>query len=415
MISPRKILKCLDEHWQVIEALIGRSNLGSFSFQDVQALIKRFNPTYSSEQIFKEAQRLLQAEVFIPLAKSSQLELNRAVLEFAEYLLQEHNLGMAEDIQSRIHELNRLARKLELAAKGRDASELKRFIWQMDERIREVVKHFAKNETAILNLVDKAKADERNLSLARRYSAVMEAFDDYIEPMLQLIDINGPFQATIAGLEALLSEQISTLEISGGLSHEKELLLQLRTRLLDMNQIGRESLSRSADSLMPLREELRKNTLLARNTSAVLGLMRKKGIDLTLSQLPVVIASDSQRFSLGSANQLTSYMAELADYQQAEYQLPTQQDERVAPNLQLPDYDSVLSKARSSGSITNLARWLDDSYPNLALDELLYLYQALSREDGLALNHNDQAVELTLQQHKLTLYPFSQEAKADAS
>lgn len=415
MISPRKILKCLDEHWQVIEALIGRSNLGSFSFQDVQALIKRFNSGYSSEQIFKEAQRLLQAEVFIPLAKSSQLELNRAVLEFAEYLLQEHNLGMAEDIQSRIHELNRLARKLELAAKGRDASELKRFIWQMDERIREVVKHFAKNETAILNLVDKAKADERNLSLARRYSAVMEAFDDYIEPMLQLIDINGPFQATIAGLEALLSEQISALEISGGLSHEKELLLQLRTRLLDMNQIGRESLSRSADALMPLREELRKNTLLARNASAVLGLMRKKGIDLTLSQLPVVIASDSQRFSLGSANQLTSYMAELADYQQAEYQLPTQQDERVAPNLQLPDYDSVLSKARSSGSITNLARWLDESYPNLALDELLYLYQALSREDGLALNHYDQAVELTLQQHKLTLYPFSQEAKADAS
>lgn len=415
MISPRKILKCLDEHWQVIEALIGRSNLGSFSFQDVQALIKRFNPGYSSEQIFKEAQRLLQAEVFIPLAKSSQLELNRAVLEFAEYLLQEHNLGMAEDIQSRIHELNRLARKLELAAKGRDASELKRFIWQMDERIREVVKHFAKNETAILNLVDKAKADELNLSLARRYSAVMEAFDDYIEPMLQLIDINGPFQATIAGLEALLSEQISTLEISGGLSHEKELLLQLRTRLLDMNQIGRESLSRSADALMPLREELRKNTLLARNASAVLGLMRKKGIYLTLSQLPVVIASDSQRFSLGSANQLTSYMAELADYQQAEYQLPTQQDERVAPNLQLPDYDSVLSKARSSGTIRNLARWLDDSYPNLALDELLYLYQALSREDGLALDHNDQAVELTLQQHKLTLYPFSQEAKADAS
>ena len=57
----------------------------------------------------------------IPLAKSSQLELNRAVLEFAEYLLQEHNLGMAEDIQSRIHELNRLARKLELAACAPDA------------------------------------------------------------------------------------------------------------------------------------------------------------------------------------------------------------------------------------------------------------------------------------------------------
>ena len=406
MISPRKILKCLDEHWQVIEALIGRSNMGSFSFQDVQALIKRFNPGYSSEQVFKEAQRLLQAEVFIPLAKSSQLELNRAVLEFAEYLLQEHNLGMAEDIQSRIHELNRLARKLELAAKGRDASELKRFIWQMDERIREVVKHFAKNETAILNLVDKAKADERNLSLARRYSAVMEAFDDYIEPMLQLIDINGPFQATIAGLEALLSEQIGVLEISGGLSHEKELLLQLRTRLLDMNQIGREALIRSTDVLMPLREELRKNTLISRNASALLAHLRKKGLEPTLEQLVPKFSSDHQKFSLGSANQITSYMAELVDYQDDNYQLPDAVDSQPGANIRVPDLQDVLKSARTQKSNTDLSKWLAHSYPQLPVDELLFLYQELSRAPALKLEHQDDVSEMEVNGFRLRLHPF---------
>ena len=75
MLSAKKIIKCLDDHWPVLETLVGRSTLGSFSFQDVQALIQRHSPGLSSEQVFKEAQRLLQHEVLIPLAKSSQLEL----------------------------------------------------------------------------------------------------------------------------------------------------------------------------------------------------------------------------------------------------------------------------------------------------------------------------------------------------
>ncbi len=47
----------------------------NFSFQDVQHLILRHNNGMSSEQVFREAQRFLQLEILIPLAKSSQLEL----------------------------------------------------------------------------------------------------------------------------------------------------------------------------------------------------------------------------------------------------------------------------------------------------------------------------------------------------
>ncbi len=88
MIAPRKIIRCLDEHWTVIEQLVERSVSGNFSFQDVQHLILRHNSGMSSEQVFREAQRFLQLEILIPLAKSSQLELNRSVLEFAQQLMQ---------------------------------------------------------------------------------------------------------------------------------------------------------------------------------------------------------------------------------------------------------------------------------------------------------------------------------------
>ncbi len=193
------------------------------------------------------------------------------MLEFAQQLMQEQQLGLATDIESRILELKRLSERMQEAAHSRDSSELRRFSRVMDERIREVLKHFGQNESAILSLVERAKTDEGKLSLARRYAAVMDAFDDYIDPVLALVDINGPFQKTVSDVEAMLSALLQTIEITGTLNTEKETLIQLRTRLIEMNQVGRESLSRCADLLMPLRDELRRNTLLSRNASFLLG------------------------------------------------------------------------------------------------------------------------------------------------
>jgi hypothetical protein len=406
MLSARKILKCLDEYWPVLEALARRSQLQSFSFQDVQALFQRNFSQLSSEQIFREAQKLLQSEILIPQAKSSQLELNRSVLEFIQFLTQEHGLGTVGDIQSRIDELDRLKARLSAAAKQKDVAEMRRFIRLMDERVREVVKHFRKNETAIMHLVEKAKADDSPLSLQRRYAAVMEAFDEYIEPVLQMIDIAGPFQKSMYALEQTLSDLIHWIEDTGFLSQDKEPLIQLRTRLLDMNQIGRESLTRSTDVLMPLREEIRKNTLISRNASLVLATLRKRGLEPMMEQLVAKFSSDHQKFSLGSANQITSYMAELVDYEDENYQLPESIDQGLPDNIRVPDLKDVLKTAKQQKANTDLSRWLADSYPQLPVDELLFLYQELSRAPVLNLHHQEQSSCLEVNGYRLTLHPF---------
>lgn len=406
MLSARKILRCLDDYWPVLEALATRSQLYSFSFFDVQALFQRYFPQLSSEQGFREAQKLLTQEILIPQAKSSQLELNRAVLEFIQFLTQEHTLGTVGDIESRINELNRLRARLDQSVRQKDVYEMRRFVRLMDERIREVVKHFRRNEAAIMHLVEQAKADDGQLSLARRYAAVMEAFDEYIEPVLQMIDIKGPFQLQIDELEHTLSELIGFIEDTGFLQGDKEPLIQLRTRLLDMNQIGRESLTRSTDVLMPLREELRKNTLISRNASLVLATLRKQGFEPLLEQLVPKFSSDHQKFSLGSANQIVSYMAELVDYEDENYQLPDSVDSQPGANIRVPDVQDVLKSVRSQKHNTDISRYLLSSYPQLPVDELLFLYQELSRAPALKLEHQDEASELEVQGYRLRLHPF---------
>ncbi|MBR8844552.1 MULTISPECIES: hypothetical protein [Pseudoalteromonas] len=414
MIPAKKLLNTINEHWSVLELLFKRFKLADFSLKDVQNILKQKNSSWSSERIYKETNRLLQQEIIIPLAKSSQLEINRAIADFASFLLQEESLGLAEEITVLVKDLERLGNRIAQAGEEADYSELRRFSRIMDERVRKIVKLFEHNESAIMNLVEQAKSDTSTLSLGMRYKAVLEAFDEYIEPMLEMVDIHGPFQRCFDQIELQVSEQIDEIEQLGRGAADKRMLEQLRTRILDMHLIGRESLSRSADLLMPLREELRRNTLITRQASKVLGQIRKRGVDRLLSPVQPEFVSDIQRFNLGQKRHMVAYMASLVEFEHEEYQLPDHDDVPAYQSPNIPDYNSVKTRFQQTGKKRQaLLGFLSDSYPDLEADEMLFLYQKLINESDLALSQEQQKSKITIASHTFSLYPFSAKAKQD--
>ncbi|RZG15843.1 hypothetical protein EXT47_07035 [Pseudoalteromonas sp. CO342X] len=414
MIPAKKLLNTINEHWSVLELLFKRFKLADFSLKDVQNILKQKNPSWSSERIYKETNRLLQQEIIIPLAKSSQLEINRAIADFASFLLQEESLGLAEEITVLVKDLERLGNRIAQAGEEADYSELRRFSRIMDERVRKIVKLFEHNESAIMNLVEQAKSDTSTLSLGMRYKAVLEAFDEYIEPMLEMVDIHGPFQRCFDQIELQVSEQIDEIEQLGRGAADKRMLEQLRTRILDMHLIGRESLSRSTDLLMPLREELRRNTLITRQASKVLGQIRKRGVDRLLSPVQPEFVSDIQRFNLGQKRHMVAYMASLVEFEHEEYQLPDHDDVPAYQSPNIPDYNSVKTRFQQTGKKRQaLLGFLNDSYPDLEADEMLFLYQKLINESDLALSQEQQKSKITIASHTFSLYPFSAKAKQD--
>ncbi|WP_462164068.1 hypothetical protein [Pseudoalteromonas xiamenensis] len=414
MIPAKKILNTINEHWSTLELLFKRFKYTDFSLKDVQNVLKQKNPNWQSERLFKEANRLLNQEIVIPLAKSSQLELNRAIADFMGYLLQEESLGLAEEITVLVKDLERLGFRLADAGQVGDHGELRRFSRIMDERVRKIVKLYQHNENAIMNIVEQAKADQSNVSLKKRYQAVLEAFDEYIEPMLEMVDIHGEFQRCFSLIEYQISEQIITLDQVGRGPEDKRMLEQLRTRILDMHLIGRESLRQSADMLLPLREELRRNTLITRQASKVLSLVRKRGVDFVLTATQPNFVSDVQRFSLGQQRHIVSYMAGLSEFEDEAYQLPDELDvpAYVSPNI--PDYSDVRKALRSfSGKKTQLLGFLSRSYPDLEADEMLFLYQKIISDSEFALSQEDQKHTIAIGEHQFALYPFSANAKED--
>lgn len=411
MIAPKRILNAVTEQWSLIEAILKRFGSGDFSFHDIQTILKQQQPSWQSEKVFKEVSKLVQLEIFIPLAKSTQLELNRALLDFAQYLLQEESLGLAEEIQVLVADLARLGTRLQQAGLDSDSYELTRNARIMDERVRKVVKLFLHNQNAIYNLVEDAKNSDAQLTLAKRYQAVIEAFDQYIEPMLTMVDIGGDFKHCFERIEQQISDVIEHIDTLGKMSSNKRQLEQLRTRILEMYQIGQQSLTKSADILLPLREELRRNTLLTRQVSQVLALVRKKGVETVLMPFSPVIHSEAQKFSLGSASQMTAYMAELADYQDDEFIMPNGEDAaRYVPN-NAPAYREVktayLAQIKHNPSENlDLLSFVNTQYQSLEADELLYLYQQLANDDAIHITQQDTPVNVELNNARITLYPY---------
>jgi len=412
MIPAKKLLNTLTEHWGVLELLFKRFKMADFSLKDVQNAIKQKQPSWSNERIYKETNRLLNQDIIIPLAKSSQLEINRAIADFATFLLQEEHLGLAQEISVLVDDLARLGNRLAKAGEIEDYDELRRFSRIMDDRVRKIMKLFAHNENAILNIVEQAKADNAVQSLQKRYQAVIEAFDEYIEPMLEMVDIRGDFHACFNTIEAQISAQIEQIDRLGKSYQDKRMLEQLRTRILEMHLVGRESLRKSADMLMPLREELRRNNLITRQAAKVLGLVRKNGVDNMLSAVQPNFVSDAQRFSLGQQRHIVAYMAGLVDFEHDEYQLPEHDDVPAYRSPHIPDYNDVKTQFRkrfkkASKKAQPLLNFLDESYPDLEADEMLFLYQKLISDGDLEISQSQEKVKIKIAQQHFSLYPFN--------
>ena len=418
MIPAKKVLNTLTEHWSVIELLFKRFKMTDFSIKDVQNIIKNKNPHWKSDKIFKETNKLLNQEIIIPLAKSSQLEINRAIADFISFLLQEEDLGLAAEITVLVTDLERLGNRLAQSGEDGDFTELRRFSRIMDERVRKIVKLFNHNESAIFNIVEHAKSDTSHVSLQKRYKAVIEAFDEYIEPMLEMVDIRGDFHRCFNRIEMQISAQIEHIELFGRGSIDKRMLEQLRTRILDMHLVGRESLRKSADMLMPLREELRRNNLITHQASKVLGLIRKNGVDRTLSAVQPELVSDIQRFSSGQQRHMVAYMASLVEFEHDEYELPDQTDVPAYQSPNIPDYNNVRTTfAKTGQKRTAILGFLSEQYPDLEADEMLFLYQKLINDTGLELQQDEQRTSVSISGQTFKLYPFNaankQEQKND--
>jgi hypothetical protein len=146
----------------------------------------------------------------------------------------------------------------------------------LDMRVRDVLKKLANDEQALVAVADRAKTSDRQIPLRQRYAEVLATWDEYVEPMIQLVNADGAFEQGVRKVENVLLRMLSEQQRLGHLVDD-DMLLRTHARILEMQTSAQLTLRHARELLLPLREEARRHNAVTRGAALALAAIRRKG------------------------------------------------------------------------------------------------------------------------------------------
>jgi len=415
MPSPRSLTLALYTHWEIIESLVPLTrDFPAFDAEQALTVINRACPTLEPAQREDALRQLVNSDLLRLLPHSNALELHPQVLEFVRGLTREHELGLSQVLRARVDAIKDATAQLADALVLNQADGMRSAAVKLAELFRQIGQQLDQDRHAILEQTERAKAADANLPLSRRYSDVLEAYDNYVEPMAAMMDSGpeGTFYRHLELAEQTLDHVVETLEVRGALYSHRLSMRQVAFQAKELRRLGREALKQCSDTLLPLREELRQHNALSSAISHLLGQIRKRGLRRALrgADLPLWQRDFHRRVTVGS--EVLTVMGEALNYTPAAVRFPEDDSEAAEPMLDLVDEHALLAALHRDAPIGNLLDWLHRYEPAWNDATTLRLYhelaqrpewQAIQAELACALPLN--SVRVTLYPHRITLSP----------
>ncbi|MGH8501901.1 MAG: hypothetical protein ACREVE_05405 [Gammaproteobacteria bacterium] len=368
-IEPRAFLRLLVEEWPLVESLHHACQEGTITQTAVWDRLR----SYPAERSAAEAQALLERlqknEIVVAVPGTEhRLELGEFVQVLIEHLLREQRLGLAEGVLAYLNEIQRLGNQLARAVDAYDDASLVRFGRALEQQIRDIIRQVNTNGEAIAELATRAKTDHAARSVRARYAEVLEAWDHYVEPLRQMVDINQPFEQRLEKLEQQLRDHQRKLITGGSLISRRELLERIEFRLLQMRSLLKRHFAEARELLLPLVQEVRRNSAIARGASLALDILRKRGMRELPS--PPSISRRSRTGSISSNHAIEQFVANLTGFRPRIVKLSERSEDQI-PALPPLNSEAVLSDVKTAVPIADLMAWLILRYPDAPSDELL--------------------------------------------
>lgn len=413
MIEPKRVLRALAEHWALLEPLCERFDQGTLSLAELRVQLAAQQRDSTAQDITALLDVWIRLDILVPVAKSpNRFELNAQIHDFLAYLRREHRLGLCLEIEAYLRHLERLAGHIQDAFDIRDSNDLARQLRLLDMRVRDVLKKLANDEQALVAVAERAKTSDRQIPLRQRYAEVLATWDEYVEPMIQLVNADGAFEQGVRKVENVLLRLLGEQQRLGHLIDD-DMLLRTHARILEMQTSAQLTLRHARELLLPLREEARRHNAVTRGAALALAAMRRKGLD-AVPQAALPLFTRPQSNFLGTASQVEAYVYALARFESRPARFPRsekasdQGDTRKAPRT----VREMLDRCEQALPLPDLMQWLLDQEPEGETDELLYWFSRLSRDKRFArqrLERQDYATP----EHLVSLRSFALFSPAD--
>jgi hypothetical protein len=406
-MNPRSLIRAIDKHWELIERLISQNQTHiAFEREQLLILLQKSYPSESSQQHIERFQQLINAELLVEMSHSNMFQLDENVRQFVGSLLHEHELGLSEILKTRIVDIKTGLEQLQQAVADHDMAVLQRGAIRIDNQLRQVLQQLDQDSHAIQAIAERAKSADSQMPLTRRYREVLEAFDRYVEPMTDLMDVGagGSFYPLLENAELILEALGQQLAIQGGLYNHQLTLRQVGFRVKDLRQKGRITLTQCTNTLMPLREEVRRHDKLSSAIGYLVGEIRKKGLNQTLSLQKLPFCQKERSISIYVGSELLSLMENVRGYQSKTVEFPESLAENSPLQLERVDGKAIENHLYQSLPVSDLMRWLIENYSDYQDITLLRLYHKLIRLQNLDARPESQKSHLTLKQITIQLH-----------
>jgi hypothetical protein len=416
--NPRSLIYALYTHWDVIESLIPLSReFPVFDQQQLLTVIARIHPGKNLEEREDILRQLASSDLLQILPRDSALQIHPQVLEFVRGLTREHELGLSDILRARVEAIKSATHKLSDSLLNNNTDQLRQAASQLAELFRQISQQLDQDRHAILEIAERAKSADANLPIAQRYREVLEAYDNYVAPMAEMMDSgpSGTFYRHLEAAEHTLDHVVETLTIQGSLYSQRLAMRQVAFQAKELRRLGRDVLKHCSATLLPLREEIRQHNELSSAISQLLGKIRKRGLNWTLrgSDLPVWRREMPRRVTVG--NEVLTIMSEGMNYQPVTVDFPEDVAVDDSLLLELIDEADLLKRLHSDMPVHNLLQWLHHEFPQCSDAHLLRIYHELINRKDWLITQADALKQQNLNTVRVTHYPHAIEMTSDES
>ena len=412
MFNPRSLVYALYTHWSTVEILVRMSReYAAFTSDQVLKVIAKANPQLNYEEQANVLRSLVNADILHTLSRSSDFQLNVYVLEFARSLTKEHELSLAAVLQARVTGIREATQMLNAAMTNSDIDRMRESSNKLAELFRQISLQLNQDKHAILELAEKAKSSDSNIPIAQRYHSVLEAYDQYVEPMNQMMDTGpqGTFYHYLEDAERSLDLALEQLSVQGALYSHRLQLRQVSHQAKELRRFGRIVALQCADTLLPLREEMRQHNTLTSAISLLMSKVRKRGLRLTLSsyrdvaKLPVW--RNERGFKLQLGDEIRAVMADAKDYQPQPVNFPQEEPIEINQLLESVDEMGIREHLIRSLPVMDLLDWLHTHYSHLKDATLLRIFHDLQHESDWMIEPDSHIARTQLTDIAIVHYP----------
>jgi len=381
MIEPKKVLRILLNRWDIIAQLFDQIADSSITLQELHHLVVSLIPQSEQSDVSNIIDSLQNVDILVPVANNpNRFEINVVIMEFVGYLKNEHRLGLSEEIEAYLKHLELLANKIAQAVQAGESIELVKSARELDLRMREVIKKLQHDEKALEGIAEQAKMANKQIPLRQRYAEVISSWDEYLEPMVEMIDLKGVFDRTVRVVENQLQNIIHKMDVVGVLIDELEIVRQAQARMMAMEKVAQHTLKRGTEILLPLREEVRINNSITQGASLALAIIRKQGINDLKVETRVPLLAQSHKNVVSSSAGIEKYIYGLHHFEPTLNRFPARHSDRKSPDKVIT-FNQVKRQVIKSLPIADIMTWLIENYAMVSTDNIIEWFAMLTRGD----------------------------------